>query len=104
MASQTNESIVMRRGYAQAYHNDIGKLRNQLIKEYLELLHRHVNNQCTEEDKRTKLYGVLQEMSETKPSEYVKLFSSMIKQDALLTGESVKEKQQNQTRIVKFVG
>ena len=104
MGDQSNKSIVMRRGEAQAYHNDIGLLRNQLIREYLQLLHRHVNNKSTEEDKKTKLYGVLQEMAETKPGEYVRLFSSMIKQDALLTGEYVKEKQQKEERTVKFVG
>lgn len=98
------ENVVMRRGSRYAYHNAMGKIRNEIIKDYLGVLQRHGKKKSTSEDKKTRWYDILERMSEERPVEYVRLFSSLIKQDALLESETTKERERGIERTVKFVG
>ena len=98
------ENVVMRRGSRYAFHNDMGKIRNEIIRDYLGVLQRHGTNRSTAEDKKTRWFVILETMAENKPVEYVRLFSTLIKQDALLDTETTKDRQRKLERTVKFVG
>ena len=93
----------MRHGKKIGSYNNTGKIRNRVLKDFFDILEGHYKDISTEEHKKTKIYKALNDLLENKPSDYIKIFSGLIRQDALIEINDKEDIKKAVTRTVKYV-
>ena len=96
--------LLMRRGKKLGSFNNAGKVRNSLIDDFFVILQAHYTGTATELQKRTRIYAALEELAATKPVDYIRVFTGLIKQDSLVKIQDKEELNKEVVRTVKYVG